>query len=177
MLRRSKKGKNRNLASKLHHTTMFLKSFKIFPPNSVKDSKKIKTPSWLARTPTDSNGTKSLAKKFQVTPFPDFLKMDIIFGSPAATGKAAVSEGQRILELQACAAAATPITEFSASAKNGKTTLVNNSSLANAIASNHNKSNISPLAYLSRYHTKKDSILVSIEGLVGFLNSQKEKKK
>lgn len=102
-------------------------------------------------------------------PFPEFRRLEIIFGSSAAHGDAARSVNQRISQLQARASGIT-----SDSTQGYDEGPMSTSELSPANNLNLDGSNCSPLApspspYLSRSHHKKDSIARAIDGLVGYL--------
>ncbi|KNZ55418.1 uncharacterized protein VP01_2686g1 [Puccinia sorghi] len=99
------------------------------------------------------------AKKFQGTPFPEFRKLEIIFGFSGTTREAA------------CFA------NSSLSGMDPNLTSADESESRNAAVTYQISTNTSPSSYLSRSHTKKDSIAVAIESLVGFLISQQTKNK
>ncbi|KNZ46621.1 uncharacterized protein VP01_7117g1, partial [Puccinia sorghi] len=115
------------------------------------------------------------AKKFQGTPFPEFWKLDVIIGLSGVTGEAACLASQQLLEIQSRAAGASQSTDSSLSGMDPNLTSADESVSRNSSVSNHTATNMSPSAYLSRSHIKKDSIVIAIESLVGFLNIQTNK--
>ncbi|KAI9630287.1 hypothetical protein KEM48_014011 [Puccinia striiformis f. sp. tritici PST-130] len=93
------------------------------------------------------------ARKFWGSPFPEFHKLDLIFGDIRATGENARSISQQGLQLNADLN--TP-----GEAQPGDQT-------------NPAPPSASPAAYLSRSHSKKDAIANALNGLVGFLQTSK----
>ncbi|KAI7956209.1 hypothetical protein MJO29_007608 [Puccinia striiformis f. sp. tritici] len=95
------------------------------------------------------------ARKFWGSPFPEFHKLDLIFGDIMATGEHARSISQQGLQLNADLN--TP----------GEAQLGDQTNPAPPPPS------ASPTAYLSRSHSKKDAIVKALNGLVGFLQTSK----
>ncbi|KAI7951581.1 hypothetical protein MJO28_007265 [Puccinia striiformis f. sp. tritici] len=98
-------------------------------------------------------GSHPYARKFWGSPFPEFHKLDLIFGDIRATGENARSISQQGLQLNADLN--TP-----GEAQPGDQT-------------NPAPPSASPTAYLSRSHSKKDAIANALNGLVGFLQNSR----
>ncbi|KAI7953440.1 hypothetical protein MJO28_005987 [Puccinia striiformis f. sp. tritici] len=98
-------------------------------------------------------GFHPYARKFWGSPFPEFHKLDLIFGDIRATGENARSISQQGLQLNADLN--TP-----GEAQPGDQT-------------NPAPPSASPTAYLSRSHSKKDAIANALDGLVGFLQNSR----
>ncbi|OAV86172.1 hypothetical protein PTTG_10408, partial [Puccinia triticina 1-1 BBBD Race 1] len=92
------------------------------------------------------------ARKFWEVPYPEFCSLDKIFGSSLATGEGSRSLSQR-LQVQS------PPT---------------NPNLSGNLPEQPNEPMNSPTNYVSRSHTKRDSIANAIHGLVGYINTRRE---
>ncbi|POV95037.1 hypothetical protein PSTT_16492 [Puccinia striiformis] len=93
------------------------------------------------------------ARQFWGSPFPEFHKLDLIFGDIRATGENARSISQQGLQLNANLN--TP----------GEAQPGDHTNPAPRFAS--------PTAYLSQSHSKKDAIADAVDGLVGFLQTSR----
>jgi hypothetical protein len=98
------------------------------------------------------------AKKFQGVPFPEFWKLEIIFGLLAATGKASRSVSQLGLVL--------PDDIDTSMEGEGNPVPLPTQPSPNPTPS--------PTNYLSRSHTKKDNATFALEGLTGYLMQQQD---
>ncbi|PLW29650.1 hypothetical protein PCANC_27472 [Puccinia coronata f. sp. avenae] len=103
-------------------------------------------------------GSHPNAKKFQGVPFPEFWKLEIIFGLLAATGKASRSVSQLGLVL--------PDDIDTSMEGEGNPVPLPTQPSPNPTPS--------PTNYLSRSHTKKDNATFALEGLTGYLMQQQD---
>ncbi|PLW30716.1 hypothetical protein PCANC_24679 [Puccinia coronata f. sp. avenae] len=104
-------------------------------------------------------GSHPNAKKFQGMPFPEFQKLEIIFGLLAATGKASQSVSQLGLVLT----------------DNIDTSMEGEGNPVPVSTQPSQNPTPSPTNYLSRSHTKKDNVANALKGLTGYLMQQKDR--
>ena len=97
----------------------------------------------------------------------DFKKNEIIFGSSTVTCEAAWYSGK------SQSSGASINSDSSPSEIYGTLTSINQSGSLNPSKFNQNNLNYSVLAYLYQLNSKKESIVVAIDGLVGFLKARK----
>ncbi|PLW14678.1 hypothetical protein PCANC_18352 [Puccinia coronata f. sp. avenae] len=103
-------------------------------------------------------GSHPNAKKFQGVPFPEFWKLEIIFGSLAATGQASQSVSQLGLVLP----------------DNIDTSMEGEGNPVPLPTQPSPNPTPSPTNYLSHSHTKKDNVAFALEGLTGYLMQQQD---
>ncbi|WAR55225.1 hypothetical protein PtB15_4B845 [Puccinia triticina] len=128
--------------------------------------------SWACNNEADSVlKSHPRAQKFQGSPFPEYRKLEIIFGTSAATGDNSRLVSNCVAQLQARAAGILPSPDSSQN-PNDEAPIIDNSPNP---AKTTNRQTPSPSAYLYRSHTKKDSVAVAIEGLVSYLEASRKR--